>query len=252
VADSTSRVPLPDVAGIVVAAGSGHRFGDRDKILREIAGRPMFLWAVDAAAAVAGHVTVVVRPGSEDAVREYLPPVPGGARPVVVAGGERRQDSVRAGLAAPGADKVEIVAVLDAARPMTSDELVEATVASARRRGSGVAGRRVVDTVKEAGEDGRVTRTVDREGLWRVETPQTFRRDLLDRALSRVQSMGITVTDDAGALECLGEPVWLVDAAPWGDNDKVTTRDDLRRVELLMGGRLTGGRLKSGRTGSPG
>lgn len=226
--------PYADVGAIVVAAGRGERFGDPDKVLRDIAGRPMLLWSLHAVAAVAERVVVVTRRDLVRRVGSILEGMPERARYGVVAGGDRRQDSVRSGLMTLAGERTEIVAVQDAARPLTTAGLVRATVDSARRRGSGVAARRIADTVKEADGEGLVSRTLDRSRLWRVETPQTFRWELLARALDHVHAAGIAVTDDAGAVEQLGEPVRLVDASPWGPNDKITTPDDLQRVEFAL------------------
>ena len=240
--DSPSGGPASDVGAVVVAAGVGRRFGDRDKAMADLCGRPMLLWAVEAVAAVAARVVVVTRPeavaGLAAAVGTRLPP----DRFLVVPGGMLRQDSVRLGLDALAGRPADLVAVQDAARPLTSVGLVDATVRSARRRGSGVAARRAADTVKEADTDGRVLRTLDRSRLWQVETPQTFACGLLSEALRRLDADGVEVTDDAAAVERAGDPVWLVDSAPWGPNDKVTVAGDVERIESVLRARLAAGR----------
>ena len=244
--ETTAEPPPAKVGAIVVAAGRGERFRDSGKILRDVAGCPMFLWAVRAVAAVAGRVVVVTRQDLLGCVRRLMEvEMPGSARFGVAAGGEHRQDSVEAGLAALAAAEPEIVTVLDAARPLTTPELVRATVDSALRWGSGVAGRRIPDTVKEADDAGFVARTLDRTRLWRVETPQTFRADLLRRALHHVRASGIAVTDDAGAVELLGAPVRLVDSCPWGPNDKATVPEDLSGIDWALRRRRAAGRLRS-------
>lgn len=147
----------------------------------------------------------------------------------IVDGGIERQNSVWNGLEkATG----EIVAVHDGARPLVTPALIEATIASARQHGTGIAATKVVDTIKEAAPDKTVTRTVDRTKLWAVQTPQTVRTDLLRQAYGKVLEQKIIVTDEAAAVELLGQPVHLVET-PFL-NLKVTTPSDLATVEALL------------------
>jgi 2-C-methyl-D-erythritol 4-phosphate cytidylyltransferase len=145
-------------------------------------------------------------------------------------GGEERQNSVWNGLERCD-PRTEIVAVHDGARPLVTPGLIEATVASARAHGTGIAATKVVDTIKEA-EDKVVTRTVDRTKLWAVQTPQTVRFELLQRAYRQVLDAGVIVTDEAAAVERLGERVDLVET-PFL-NLKITTPADLATVEALL------------------
>ena len=123
-------------------------------------------------------------------------------------GGERRQDSVRAGLEALGA--CDYVAVHDGARPLVTPELIERGLEAARETGAAAPAVPLADTVKEAGADGIVVRTLDRSRLWAVQTPQVFRYELLMRAHREVTA---DVTDDAAMVEALGEPVRLFEGA---------------------------------------
>ena len=126
-----------------------------------------------------------------------------------MAGGKERQDSVWNGLEAlsPG---TEIVAIQDAARPCTSPALIAATVAAAREMGAAVAAQPVTDTIKESRDGKLIERTLDRSRLWAVQTPQTFRVDIIRRALAAVRQKGLLVTDDTAACELIGQPVQLV------------------------------------------
>jgi len=153
----------------------------------------------------------------------------------LVGGGQERQDSVWNGLEAlsPG---TEIVAIHDAARPCTSDGLIEATVAAARETGAAVAAQPVSDTIK-ASDDGKVIhRHLDRSRLWAVQTPQTFRVDVIRRALARVREKNLQVTDDTAACEQIGQTVRLV----LGDapNPKVTRPEDVGFVRILLRTRI--------------
>jgi 2-C-methyl-D-erythritol 4-phosphate cytidylyltransferase len=149
----------------------------------------------------------------------------------VVAGGAHRQDSVRKGLAELPPE-TRYVSIHDAARPLVTPALISETVKCAHQHGSGVAGRRMVDTVKLVEKAPVISRTVDRAPLWTVQTPQTFRLDLLRQAYARLAETGAVVTDDAAALEQIGVPVRLVEWAPV--NLKVTIAEDLAVAAALL------------------
>jgi 2-C-methyl-D-erythritol 4-phosphate cytidylyltransferase len=149
----------------------------------------------------------------------------------LVPGGIERQDSVWNGLAALN-DQVEIVAIQDAARPCTSQELILATVAAARETGAAVAAQPVTDTIKETVDGKLISRTVDRSRLWSVQTPQTFQVAVIRRAISAAREKGLQLTDDTAACELIGQPVRLVNGNR--PNPKVTVPGDLLVVESLL------------------
>jgi 2-C-methyl-D-erythritol 4-phosphate cytidylyltransferase len=148
-----------------------------------------------------------------------------------VAGGKERQDSVWNGLEAV-ASGTELVAIQDAARPCTSEELIAATVEAAREGGAAAAAQAVTDTIKESADGKLVERTLDRTRLWAVQTPQCFRVEIIRRALAEVRQRGLLVTDDTAACELIGQPVRLVVSAQ--PNPKVTRPEDLAYVEWLL------------------
>jgi 2-C-methyl-D-erythritol 4-phosphate cytidylyltransferase len=149
----------------------------------------------------------------------------------IIAGGPERRDSVWNGLRTVPAN-TEIVVIHDGARPCVPSTLVEQTIESARAYGSGVAACKVTDTIKEVEPDGRVSATVPRERLWAAQTPQTFRFDLIMRAYREALSRGVAVTDDAAALELIGEPVHIVESL--STNLKVTTPVDVEIAKILL------------------
>ena len=218
------------VTGIVLAAGRSTRMGGGpNKQFIELSGRPLLWYSLSAFEQCASvtEIIIVSRPDYAEAARQLS----GNFKKVVavVAGGVERQNSVWNGLEkATG----EIVAVQDGARPLITPALIEATIASARQHGTGIAATKVVDTIKEATPDKTVTRTVDRTKLWAVQTPQTVRTDLLRQAYQQVFSQGIIVTDEAASVELLGQPVHLVET-PFL-NLKVTVPSDLVTVEALL------------------
>ena len=208
------------VVGIVPAAGRGERLGsDMPKAFAPCAGRPLLEWSLDVLEAVCDRVVVAVPPGE--------PLGPGR-----VLGGEHRSESVRAALSA--APEARVAVVHDAARPLVTRELVEACIAAVEGGDfdGAVAAAPVSDTVKEAGADGRVMRTLDRSRLWSAQTPQAFRADVLRRALDANPDAVAAATDDASLVEAIGGTVRIVEAPP--ENIKVTRELDLRLAEQLL------------------
>lgn len=222
------------VSALIVAAGKGTRMGHNvDKLMLDVAGRPVMVhtWQqFDRAEAIA-EVVLVVREGMQDMVGEFAGRY-GLTKPFrLVVGGKQRQDSVWNGLEALDPAS-EIVAVQDAARPCTSAQLIEATILAARQVGAAVAAQPVTDTIKESSDGRMVERTLERSRLWAVQTPQTFRVEVIRRALREVRQRGLSVTDDTAACELIHQQVQLV-VCP-GPNPKVTTPQDLPYIESLL------------------
>ncbi|HSP37398.1 MAG TPA: 2-C-methyl-D-erythritol 4-phosphate cytidylyltransferase [Frankiaceae bacterium] len=215
------------VAVVVPAAGRGERLGaGGPKALRLIAGRTLLQHAVDRLhrARTVDLVVVAVPPGEQDRLAAEL-----GVR--TVAGGADRQASVAAALAALPVD-VHVVLVHDAARPFAPPSLVDA-VAEAVLAGAPavVPGLPVVDTIKRVDLAGRVLETPRRDTLRAIQTPQGFRRDVLEAA-HRHDRGAHPATDDAGLVELLGEPVLVIPGHE--DAFKVTRPADLGRAEALL------------------
>ena len=221
-------------AAVIVAAGSGTRMGPGvDKLFLEIAGRSIVAhtWARFEAAACIDELVLVVRDGMQAEFRK-LAAESGFRKPFrLTVGGRERQDSVWNGLEALPVD-CGIVAIQDGARPCTSLAVIEATLAAAREMGAAVAAQRVTDTIKESDGGTRVARHIDRSRLWAVQTPQTFRVEVIRRALSAVRGRGLLVTDDTAACELIGQPVALVEGRE--PNPKATSPADLPYLELLL------------------
>jgi 2-C-methyl-D-erythritol 4-phosphate cytidylyltransferase len=207
---------------LVVAAGRGERLGRPvPKAFVNLAGRPMVEWSVTALQQVRAVSRIVVA----------LPPgVAAPAGTIGVPGGGRRSHSVRAALAAAGAD--DVVVVHDGARPLVTPELIAACLAALGDADAAVAATPVTDTIKECDGD-RVVRTLDRARLWAIQTPQVFRRAALTRALDQGDELVGAATDDAALVEALGGTVRIVPAPP--ENLKVTTPLDMQVAEMLLG-----------------
>lgn len=209
--------PPATVWTIVVAAGSGQRFGGL-KQFSELGSRRMVDWAVETAAlASSGVVVVVPAEHADDPTFE----VPHGAT-VVVSGGSTRSESVRRGLAVVP-DGVGIVCVHDAARPFASVELFGAVITAVGRDGvdAAVPGIAITDTVKVVDATGRVVSTPERSLLRAVQTPQAFRTAVLRAAHVSTPE----ATDDAAVVEAGGGYVVVVEGE--ADNRKITAAEDL-------------------------
>jgi 2-C-methyl-D-erythritol 4-phosphate cytidylyltransferase len=205
-----------------------------DKLFLEVAGCPVVAhtWRRMDRCTSIDEVVLVVRSGLEAAFLELASRHVGPAKSWrMVVGGAERQDSVWNGVSATD-PQAELVIVQDGARPCTHSEHIRDCIEAARSHGASVGGFRVTDTIKESDGNGRISRHLDRSRLWAVQTPQCFRRQLLINALSEVKRLGIQVTDDTAACELIGQSVVLVEGR-W-PNPKVTTREDLPYVELLL------------------
>ena len=215
------------VWAILVAAGRGERLGsDQPKAFGKLGGLPLLaepLRRLDESEWV-DAVVLVAPPGWEEPAILLAEELGCSKVRACVPGGETRAASVRAGVVEVPEDAA-VVLVHDAARPLLPDEVIERVIAPLAEGWDGaVPGLPVSDTVKRVGADGAVAETVDRDGLWAVQTPQAFTTDALRRAVTG----GGEATDCAGLVEARGGRVKVVRGDP--RLLKVTTADDLARV----------------------
>jgi len=219
-------------AAILVAAGKGVRMG-ADKLWFEIAGRPVIAhtWKNFNDAKCVDEIILVVREGMQEKFSGLARKFNFQKPFRIVIGGAERQDSVWNGLEALS-PKTEIVAIQDAARPCTTEALIAATIEAARETGAAVAAQQITDTIKESADGKTILRTLDRSKLWSVQTPQTFRVEVIRRAISTAQQKNLVFTDDTAACELIGQPVQLVPSAT--PNPKVTVPGDLPFIETLL------------------
>jgi 2-C-methyl-D-erythritol 4-phosphate cytidylyltransferase len=184
------------------------------------AGRELWEWSGDVLVATCDRVVMAVPP-------HYLETDYAEVERVV--GGDARSASVRNALGAvPGAD---IVVIHDAARPLVTGELVGRCIQAVADGADGaVAAAPVTDTIKEADDYGRVVRTLDRDTLWSIQTPQAFKADVLRQALDTERVAD--ATDDASLVEALGGEVRIVEST--ARNFKITWPEDLQRAEALL------------------
>src|SRR3954454_5085990 len=215
------------VWAILVAGGRGERLGlEQPKAFAKLGEDPLLaepLRRLDDSPWV-DAIVVVVPAGWEEPAILLAEELGCGKVSACVAGGEARADSVRAGLGEVPADAV-VVLVHDAARPLVSDDVISRVIAPLSEGWDGVApGLAVADTLKRVDGDGRVVETVERDGLWAIQTPQACAPDVLRRALAQ----GGAATDCAGSVEAAGGRVKVVPGDP--QLLKVTTADDLAKI----------------------
>jgi 2-C-methyl-D-erythritol 4-phosphate cytidylyltransferase len=231
---ATSPGSIPDVGVVIVAGGSGSRAAGSTgelKQFRWVGDKPMLLHAVHAfqrRADVALVVCVLPRSHAADP-----PPWLFQCeldRLLVTTGGRDRGESVWNGLE-DLPDELTVAVIHDAARPLVTDATIDAVIAEARRGHGAVAALPVVDTLKEVDGSGRIVRTLDREGLWRAQTPQAFPLRVIEHAYVEARRAGVTATDDAALVERLGLEVVVVRGSERAM--KVTEEADFARVERL-------------------
>lgn len=219
------------MGAIILAAGSSRRMGGGDKLLTELAGRPVLSWSLAAFqdCAAVSDIVMVTSTANRSAVADLCR----GHDKVraLVTGGRERQDSVAAGLSA--LRTVAVVAVHDGARPLISAGAIAGCIDRAREGVGVVAGGPAVDTIKVVDEGEQIQATPDRSTLRAVATPQVFRTEMLRRAHEQARRDGVVATDDAALVERLGEPVVVHDVGE--PNPKITSPSDLVVAEALLG-----------------
>jgi 2-C-methyl-D-erythritol 4-phosphate cytidylyltransferase len=221
-----------DVGVVIVAAGSGSRVGGGElKQFRWVAGKPMLLHSVQTFQR-REDVAMVVCVLPRDAVGDPPPWLFQSDldRLLISVGGRERSESVANGLE-DMPEEVQYVLVHDAARPLATDAMIDRVVTAMRTGTGAIAALPVVDTLKEVDESGRVVRTIERERLWRAQTPQGFPREMLERAHLDARRASVTATDDAALCERLGYPVVVVRGSERAM--KITNEDDFTRADAL-------------------
>ena len=220
-------------AAVIVAAGRGSRMGlGRNKVLASVGGMPVIVRTVRALAQTAlfdGGIVVVT--GAEDMEEMRALMAAHGLDVTLAEGGADRQQSVCNGLRAanPAAD---VIAIHDGARPLVTRAVIERTIESAKRCGSGVAAVMLKDTVKRVDAEGAVVDTPRRETLRAVQTPQTFEARLIREAHERFAGSAERATDDAALAERAGCRVMLTEGDV--ENIKLTTPEDMLLAQQVI------------------
>ena len=224
----------PICTAVIVAAGKGKRMGTEiSKQFLPLGGKEILAHSVEKFEKAENIRDIVLVTGQDslqdvkDMAQEY------GWKKVVsvVAGGKERQDSVWNGLQAVSGD-TEIVLIHDGVRPFVAEEILNHSIAIALEMGGCVAGVPAKDTIKVCNSENIAVATPDRSTLWQIQTPQTFRKDLILQAYQKAKAKGFVGTDDASLAEYSGYPVKVIMGSY--RNIKITTKEDLLIGEAFL------------------
>ena len=218
------------VSAIIPAAGSGERFGE-EKQFKLLSGRPLFFHTLKLflQSDYIDEIIVAVPSANVDSTHRDVLSMSAGKPVKVVAGGTRRQDSVKNGIDVSDSDST-LVCVHDAARPFVTEDLIQRSISACEFADGAIVGIPSKDTVKFS-ENGLVKETLDREKIWLAQTPQCFHKNKLLQALYYAETENLTGTDESALMEAMGFSIKLVDGD--SNNFKITTKDDWIRAEIV-------------------
>jgi 2-C-methyl-D-erythritol 4-phosphate cytidylyltransferase len=220
---------------VIVSAGKGQRFMEgKKKQFHFLEGKPILAHTLDKFETSPLIRSILLVVGQEDmdyCLKEVIEKYNFQKVSQIVPGGKRRQESVRNGMDALPKD-ADIVAIHDGVRPFVTRAMIEDSIHSAVRYGAVVLAMPVKETIKMSHPDGTVLKTLDRESLWQVQTPQTFQVNVIKEAYLRATEDGFTGTDDASLVERIGVKVHILPGSY--TNIKITTPEDLLLANLFL------------------
>jgi 2-C-methyl-D-erythritol 4-phosphate cytidylyltransferase len=220
---------------VIVSAGKGQRFMEgKKKQFHFLEGKPILAHTLDKFETCPLIRSILLVVGQEDmdyCLKEVIEKYKFQKVSQIVPGGKRRQESVRNGMDALPKDS-DIVAIHDGVRPFVTRAMIEDSIHSAVRYGAVVLAMPVKETIKMSHPDGTVLKTLDRESLWQVQTPQTFQVNVIKEAYLRATEDGFTGTDDASLVERTGVKVHILPGSY--TNIKITTPEDLLLANLFL------------------
>ena len=220
---------------VIVSAGKSHRFMEgRKKQFHFLGGRPILAHTLDKFETCPLVRSILLVVGQEDmdyCLKEVIEKYKFQKVSQIIPGGKRRQDSVKNGMDALQKD-ADIVAIHDGVRPFVTKAMIEDSIHFAVRHGAVVLAMPVKDTIKISNPDGTVLKTLDRESLWQIQTPQTFQTNVIKEAYYRATEDGFIGTDDASLVERLGVKVHILPGSY--TNIKITTPEDLLLANLFL------------------
>ncbi|MGZ3524807.1 MAG: 2-C-methyl-D-erythritol 4-phosphate cytidylyltransferase [Thermodesulfobacteriota bacterium] len=220
---------------VIVSAGKGHRFMEgKKKQFHFLEGRPILAHTLDKFETCPLIRSILLVVGQEDmdyCLKEVVEKFEFKKISQIVPGGKRRQESVKNGIDALPRD-VEVVAIHDGVRPFVTKAMIEDSIQSAVRYGAVVLAMPVKETIKMSNPDGTVLKTLDRESLWQIQTPQTFQINIIKEAYYRATKDAFVATDDASLVERLGVTVHILPGSY--TNIKITTPEDLLLANLFL------------------
>jgi 2-C-methyl-D-erythritol 4-phosphate cytidylyltransferase len=231
---------------VIVSAGKGQRFMEgRKKQFHLLAGKPILAHTLDKFETCPLIHSILLVVGQEDmdyCMKEIIEKYHFRKISQIVPGGKRRQESVKNGIDALSKD-VEVVVIHDGVRPFVTKAIIEESIHSAIRFGAVVVAMPVKETIKIAHSDGTVLKTLDRESLWQIQTPQSFQANLIKEAYYKASENGFIGTDDASLVEQLGVKVHILPGSY--TNIKITTKEDLMLAQLFLSVSSRNGKMKT-------
>jgi len=232
------------VSALIVAAGSSRRMGF-DKLFAELAGKPVIWHSLKAFSDCreVDEIIVVVREDRLDEFEKLIESEKLNKVHKIIAGGVERHHSVWAGLQAIASEGCEFVAIHDGARPLTTPRLIKACLEMARLHGAACCASPIPDTVKRASIEQMVQESVERTGLWAMQTPQIFSCGLIIQAYASIMAKHEMVTDEVSAVQKLGKKIALMKNEDW--NFKITFPHDLELAEHVLNLRANRKSLRS-------
>jgi len=222
----------PFCSAVVVAAGTSRRMGGKDKLFLEICGAPVLAHTL-LAFQNSDHISeiiIVARCDMTGLVSELCERYGISKVKKIVTGGESRQESVLCGVNA-ASKKASLISIHDGARPCVDGEIIGNAVSVAAKHHAAAAGIPLSSTVKKV-KLGIVTETVDREGLYEIQTPQVFASEIIKAALKNAANKAVCITDDCMAVELLGIPIHITEGSR--SNIKLTTGEDILIAEGIL------------------
>jgi 2-C-methyl-D-erythritol 4-phosphate cytidylyltransferase len=222
------------IAALILAGGKGERVGGNiPKQFHLLASKKLVNYSLEAFDSLEEieEIVLVLPPFFAEMLQIKMDLKQFGKLKAIASGGELRQDSVVNGLKALSED-VEFVIIHDGARPFPPIKATREAIKSARQFGAAILGIPVTDTVKSADPNNFIMKTMDRRKMWLAQTPQVFRKTVIMEAYRKSRTMGVNVTDDASAVEILGNPVKMVLGSPF--NIKITVKEDLGFARQIL------------------
>lgn len=221
------------VSAIIVAAGSSRRMGF-DKLFTPLAGKPVLWHSLKAFSDTkeVDEILVVTREERMDEVEHLVGSHRFKKVSKVISGGTERHISVWNGLQAVDSKDSEFIAIHDGARPLVTPKLIRACLELAETHGAACCASQIPDTVKRASVEQMVTESVERRGLWAMQTPQVFSSGLILQAYAALMAKHEMVTDEVSAVQKLGKKIALLKNDDW--NMKITFPHDLELAEHVL------------------
>ncbi|MEI8107037.1 MAG: 2-C-methyl-D-erythritol 4-phosphate cytidylyltransferase [Verrucomicrobiota bacterium] len=225
------------VSAIIVAAGSSRRMGF-DKLFAHLAGKPVLWHSLKAFndCRQVGEILIVTKDEHMDEVEALVASGPFKKVTKVISGGDERHISVWNGLQSINSRGSEYVAIHDGARPLTTPKLIKDCLDLAKIHGAACCASQIPDTVKRANIEQMVTESVERTGLWAMQTPQIFSSGLILQAYAALMAKHEMVTDEVSAVQKLGKKIAIIKNEDW--NFKITFPHDLDLAEHVLALRL--------------